>query len=81
MCPSVRQILSVRPTDSVRPSDRCQSELNASLNPKGEQEAAEGGSDASFYNVFFLNNFSLWTLGTWNVLRNLPQKSIWSRCT
>ena len=45
MCPSVQQILSVRPTD-VRPSDRCQSELNASLNPKGEQEAAEGGSDA-----------------------------------
>ena len=48
-----RRPTDVRPTD-VRPSDRCPSvrQMNvcptdASLNPKGEQEAAEGSSDSS----------------------------------
>ena len=53
--------MSVRPTD-VRPSDRCPSDrclsdrwmskLYASLNPKGKQEGAEGGSDASYYKIY-----------------------------
>ena len=48
-CPSNRCLSNRCPSDRCL-SDRCQSliwKLYASLNPKGKQEAAEGGSEAS----------------------------------
>ena len=61
LCPSVRQILSVRPTD-VRPSDRFAMGFAMGFAtgfamgflylppPKGERKAPEGGHFASSYN-------------------------------
>ena len=57
LCPSVRQILSVRPTD-VRPSDRFARGFAMGFlylpPPKGEGKAPEGGPFASEYKYHFL---------------------------
>ena len=68
LCPSFRQILSVRPTD-VRPSDRFAMGFVTGFTmgflylppPKGEGKAPKGGHFSSIYNVniWFFNSFIL----------------------